>query len=210
MTQFPVSTSNEQSIYGTLELSKNSWLLAIQVPGRDNPSLYPIRGGNAEGLMAKLDAARGRAPIRSSNSSLAGYHLVSATRQGMFMFKSKEPRVTERGPRAKETDPQTAPERETSSGKHSIIPAELQITGDLVSPGDITCRSLTLTGQPVIQGSVEAETVRVSGTFNGKVQAKMVSLTKAARMTGEIYYETLEIEPGASFEGKLSCLKGCR
>jgi len=60
MTQFPVSTSSEQSIYAALELSKNSWLLAIQVPGRDNPSLYPIRGGDAEGLMAKLDAARNR------------------------------------------------------------------------------------------------------------------------------------------------------
>ena len=60
MTQFPVSTSNEQSIYAALELSKNSWLLAIQFPDRDNPSLYPIRGGNAEGLMAKLDAARDR------------------------------------------------------------------------------------------------------------------------------------------------------
>ncbi len=60
MTQFPVSTSSEQSIYAALELSKNSWLLAIQVPGRDNPSLYPIRGGSAEGLMAKLDAARDR------------------------------------------------------------------------------------------------------------------------------------------------------
>ena len=60
MTQFPVSTSSEQSIYAALELSKNSWLLAIQVPGRDNPSLYPIRGGNAEGLLAKLEAARDR------------------------------------------------------------------------------------------------------------------------------------------------------
>ncbi len=60
MTQIPVSTSNEQSIHAALELSKNSWLLAIQVPGRDNPSLYPIKGGNAEGLMAKLDAARDR------------------------------------------------------------------------------------------------------------------------------------------------------
>ncbi len=35
MTQFPVSTSSEQSIHAALELSKNSWLLAIQVPGRD-------------------------------------------------------------------------------------------------------------------------------------------------------------------------------
>ncbi len=60
MTQIPVTTSNEQPIHAALELSKNSWLLAIQVPGRDNPSLYPIRGGDAEGLMAKLDAARNR------------------------------------------------------------------------------------------------------------------------------------------------------
>ena len=60
MTQFPVSTSEEQTIHAALELSKNSWLLAIQFPDRDSPSLYPIRGGNAEGLMAKLDAARKR------------------------------------------------------------------------------------------------------------------------------------------------------
>ena len=30
----PVSTSNEHAIYAALELSKNSWLLAIQAPGR--------------------------------------------------------------------------------------------------------------------------------------------------------------------------------
>ena len=54
------ATSNEQSIYAALELSKNSWLLALQVPGRDNPSLHPLMGGDAEGLVAKLDAARQR------------------------------------------------------------------------------------------------------------------------------------------------------
>ena len=31
MTEFAVSTSNEQSIFAALELSKNSWLLAIRV-----------------------------------------------------------------------------------------------------------------------------------------------------------------------------------
>jgi transposase len=60
MTHFPVSTTNEQIIHAALELSKNSWLLAIQSPERDNPSLHPIRGGDAEGLMTKLDAARDR------------------------------------------------------------------------------------------------------------------------------------------------------
>jgi len=135
------------------------------------------------------------------------------------MFKSKKlPSATVEGHIEKETGPQTAPEREKPSGQHTIIPADLQITGDLVSTGDIrvegvihgdiTCRTLTLTGQPVIQGSVKAETVRVSGTFNGKVEAKKVALTKAAKMVGEIYYETLEMEAGASFEGKLDRLKG--
>ena len=60
MTRFPASTCNEQTIHAALELRKNSWLLAIQVPGRDNPSLHPIKGGDTEGLMAKLDAARDR------------------------------------------------------------------------------------------------------------------------------------------------------
>ena len=60
MAQFSVSSSNEQSIHAALELSKNSWLLAIQVPGRNNPSLHPIKGGDTEGLMARLDAARDR------------------------------------------------------------------------------------------------------------------------------------------------------
>ncbi len=32
------TTSGEQTLYAALELSKNSWLLAIQLPDRDNPS----------------------------------------------------------------------------------------------------------------------------------------------------------------------------
>ncbi len=60
MTTFPTATSGDQTLYCALELSKNSWLLAIQFPGRDNPSLHPIKGGDAEGLIAKLDAARHR------------------------------------------------------------------------------------------------------------------------------------------------------
>ena len=83
MTKFSAAISNDQSIHAALELSKNSWLLAIQVPGRDNPSQHPIKGGDADGLMAKLDAARqrvakatGRTPTvalsRSSNCRRPG------------------------------------------------------------------------------------------------------------------------------------------
>ncbi len=146
--------------------------------------------------------------------------LVGATSyklQDAPAFKSrKPPHVIAKGRIEKETGQQTAPGRESPTGQHTIIPVDLQITGDVISPGDIrvegvihgdiTCRTLTLTGQPVVRGTVEAETVHIAGTFNGKVQAKKVFLTKAARMAGEIHYQALEIEPGASFEGKLSCL----
>ena len=50
----------ETILHGALELSKNSWLLALQFPDRAQPSLYPIRGGDTVGLMAKLTAARDR------------------------------------------------------------------------------------------------------------------------------------------------------
>jgi hypothetical protein len=38
-------------------LSKNSWLLGIQFPDRQKASVYPLKGGDSEGLMAKLAAA---------------------------------------------------------------------------------------------------------------------------------------------------------
>ena len=58
MARFSDSTSNEDTIHAALELSKVGWLLAVQVPGRDNPSLHRFKGGDADGLMAKLEAAR--------------------------------------------------------------------------------------------------------------------------------------------------------
>ncbi len=60
MTRTTAVTTADPTLHAALELSKNSWFLAIQFPERDAPSLYPLKGGNAEGLMAKLDAARDR------------------------------------------------------------------------------------------------------------------------------------------------------
>ncbi len=133
------------------------------------------------------------------------------------MFKREKPSgATAKGHFEEEMSPQTASQRDNRPAQHTIIPPGVTITGNLSSAGDvhlegeihghITCRGLTLTGQPMIKGSVKAETVRISGTFDGQVQAKKVALTKAARMTGDIYYETLEIELGASFQGKVAPL----
>lgn len=97
--------------------------------------------------------------------------------------------------------------------QHSIIGADVTISGDLVSSGDIkvdgrvdgniTCRTLTLGAQPVVNSAIDADTVRICGTFNGEVRAKKVVLTKDARVNGEIFQQTLEIEPGAVVEGNI-------
>jgi transposase len=54
----PCPMPSARTLRGALELSKNSWLLALQFPDRPQPSLYAIEGGNTEKLMAKLTSAR--------------------------------------------------------------------------------------------------------------------------------------------------------
>ncbi len=110
-------------------------------------------------------------------------------------------------------DPQGA-----AGGAPSIISPDLEIVGDLKSDGDIQIdgtvkgdikvRMLTLGEQGKIDGSTVAESVRIFGTVNGRVQAKTVRLEKSARVTADIAYETLAMETGAHFEGKVNPLSG--
>ena len=110
-------------------------------------------------------------------------------------------------------DPQGA-----AGGVPSIISPDLKIVGDLKSDGEIQidgtvkgnikAHMLTVGEQGKIDGSTVAETVRIFGTVNGRVQAKTVRLDKSARVTADITHETLTIEAGAYFEGKVLPLKG--
>ena len=102
--------------------------------------------------------------------------------------------------------------------QHSVISSDLKIKGDLESTGDITidgtvegnikCRTLILGEEPEIKSSIEADTVRICGTFSGDVKARKVVLTKTAKVNGDIYHECLEVEEGATLEGRLGRLKG--
>jgi cytoskeletal protein CcmA (bactofilin family) len=104
--------------------------------------------------------------------------------------------------------------------QHSVIGADLTITGDLVSTGDIkvdgrvdgniTCRTLTLGEQPLLNSEIAAETVRICGIFNGQVRANKVVLTKDAKVKADIAQEILEIEPGATLEGEVKRLAPIR
>ncbi len=100
----------------------------------------------------------------------------------------------------------------------SIISPDLKIVGNLKSDGeiqidgtiegDIEAHMLTVGEQGKIDGSTVAETVRIFGTVNGRVQAKTVRLDASARVTADITHETLSIEVGAYFEGRMHSLKG--
>jgi hypothetical protein len=52
------SIGSANTLCCALELSKKSWLLAIQFPDRVQPSLHSLGGGDAAGLVTKLAAAQ--------------------------------------------------------------------------------------------------------------------------------------------------------
>ena len=105
-----------------------------------------------------------------------------------------------------------------AGGVPSIISPDLEIVGNLkcngaiqidgTVKGDVEAHMLTIGEQGKIDGSTVAETVRISGTVSGQVRAKTVRLDASARVTADITHETLTIEVGAYFEGKVLPLKG--
>ena len=131
-----------------------------------------------------------------------------------MVFRSKVSRPPKEAAKAA---PEPAPERKRTAetlarkAQHSFISADTKVTGDLEGVGDISvegsvegnisCRTLTLRGEPTITGNVHAEAVHVCGRFKGALHAKKVVLNKAARMIGDIYYKILELHEGAEFEG---------
>lgn len=108
--------------------------------------------------------------------------------------------------------PVATPPRVSAAGVvPSIVSANLRVTGDLESEGDIQIdgmvegdvRSTTVTvgEHAVVSGSIEADTVHVAGTVKGQINGKMVELARSAKVTGDIVHESLSIEAGAFVQG---------
>ncbi len=107
--------------------------------------------------------------------------------------------------------------KEVSGSVPSIISSDLKVVGDLKCTGDIQIDgtiegsvkgSLVIIGEEAkVEGSIEAETVRIFGTVNGRVQAKTVHLDKTGKVIGDIAHELLTIEAGAYFEGQAQPLE---
>ncbi len=93
----------------------------------------------------------------------------------------------------------------------SLLAADLLITGDIVSAGEIQIdgrvngniqTDVLVVGESAhITGEIRAETVRIHGNVNGQIKARTVSLAKTAHVLGDILHENLAIEQGAYLEG---------
>jgi cytoskeletal protein CcmA (bactofilin family) len=100
------------------------------------------------------------------------------------------------------------------SGKRavpSILSPEVRIEGDLYSDGEVhilgtfsgnvSAPKITLGEEGTLNGVVETETALINGTLTGRLAAGKVHLGPAARVTADILYVAMEIEPGAVYEG---------
>jgi cytoskeletal protein CcmA (bactofilin family) len=95
----------------------------------------------------------------------------------------------------------------------SVIGADVRIVGNIFTQGemqidgqvegDISCHRLLVGEGARITGEVTAETVQVHGELNGKINASSVVIAKSAKVIGDVIQDSLEIEAGASMEGRL-------
>jgi cytoskeletal protein CcmA (bactofilin family) len=97
----------------------------------------------------------------------------------------------------------------------SVIGPDVEITGNVKCEshiqlngklnGDLTCGGLASIGREcVIKGSVQTESIALSGTINGNITARdKIDLKGSARLHGDIRAKRLTVEEGVTFVGKV-------
>ena len=82
--------------------------------------------------------------------------------------------------------------------------ADLHVDGKVV--GNIACASLVQGEGSRIEGEIKAETARLSGEVQGTIAVRNLVVLKTAQINGDVSYDTLTIEQGASVEGRFAPL----
>ena len=110
--------------------------------------------------------------------------------------------------------PQGSPPVASSGATFSVIGADVVIKGDVTASadlhvegrveGDIACASLVQGEKSTITGAIEAEAARLAGTVKGTITAKQLVVLKTARIEGDVHYDALTIEQGATVEGRFA------
>jgi cytoskeletal protein CcmA (bactofilin family) len=116
-------------------------------------------------------------------------------------------------PRADAEPKPAAPTMQRPKATPSVLSADLTITGNIKTSGDIQVEGtvegdvraahLTVGETATIKGEVVAEEVVVHGRVIGRLRGLKVRLAGSARVEGEIVHKTIAIESGAHFEGSV-------
>lgn len=104
---------------------------------------------------------------------------------------------------------------DTLIGRQTEILGDILFGGGLHVDGSVKGR---ISGHPdkacglwvsetgVVEGDVAVPNVVLNGTVNGDVRASgQLSLGAKAKVTGNVYYKMLQMEPGAMVNGQLLC-----
>ncbi|MEQ1687851.1 MAG: polymer-forming cytoskeletal protein [Sphingopyxis sp.] len=96
----------------------------------------------------------------------------------------------------------------------SILGADVVITGNVAASvdlhidgridGDLACANLVQGQDSIIKGSITAESAKLSGTVEGSINARDLTLHASARVTGDVTYENLSIEQGSQVDGRFT------
>lgn len=84
----------------------------------------------------------------------------------------------------------------------SIIRIDGKVTGNVTTEG-----GLILGDKGVILGNVKTKSAVIYGTVTGNVKALQLEIKKTGIVNGDINTETLEIELGAQYNGRLEMKK---
>src|SRR5262245_64829111 len=94
-----------------------------------------------------------------------------------------------------------------------VIGKELQIVGSVSAEGlvwvygqidgKLHCTSLVIDRGAHVSGTVVAERVVVDGKVEGPIQGGEIVLKSQARVVGDLHYQSLVLESGAFFDGRM-------
>ena len=93
----------------------------------------------------------------------------------------------------------------SAGGLHNALAAGTTIKGNIIT-GDISCNGKIVIGpKGSVTGNIVSENAEILGEVDGsvKVSAKLI-LKSTAIIKGDIYTQSLEIEPNARFNGACS------
>lgn len=112
--------------------------------------------------------------------------------------------------------PSAQPARMATGGRttFSILGADVVVTGNVTASvdlhvegridGDLSCAALVQGQDSVIKGAITAESARLSGTVEGSISARDLTIHATARITGDVTYDNLTIEQGSQVDGRFS------